>query len=392
MSENLSSAPSRRGLRVAAVIAAIVVVAIVVAGIATRAADARHLRTWTDEQAIPTVNVAPPSGGDQDTPLQLPGRLQAYSRAPLFARVPGYLKSWQVDIGSKVKAGQVLGEIETPDLDQQLLQAKASLASAQANAALASTTAKRWQSMLSSDSVSKQEVDEKTGDFTAKLAMQRAAQADVDRIQALKTFAHIVAPFDGVVTARNTDVGALIAAGGGSGPELFEVSDIRKLRVYVRVPQSYAPSIKNGAVAKLTVPEFPGRSFDAKVEASAGAINAESGTTLIQLEVDNADGQLMPGAFANVNFNLPPTAGAFSIPASALVYDAKGLRVATLGPDNRVSFKRITIARDEGKTIDVGSGLDRNDRVIENPPDGLADGDQVKLAPSEATAEKHEKA
>ena len=246
--------------------------------------------------------------------------------------------------------------------------------------------------MLGSDSVSKQEVDEKTADYTAKLAMQRAAQADVDRIQALKGFTRIVAPFDGVVTARNTDVGALINAGGGTGPELFEVSDIRKLRVYVRVPQNYAPDIHDGDTAELTVPEYPGKSFSAKVEASAGAINAESGTTLVQLAVDNADGKLMPGAFANVNFKLPADASAFSIPASALVFDAKGMRVATLGPDNRVKFKRVTIARDLGKTIELGSGVDSQDRVIENPPDGLDDGDPVKLAPKDNTAENHGKA
>lgn len=391
MSDNITK-PSRRGLRLAGLIALVVVVAIVVAGIATRAADARRLRTWTDDQAVPTVTVAPPSTDKDGAPLQLPGRTQAYSRAPLFARVSGYLKSWSVDIGGKVKAGQLIAEIETPDLDQQLLQAKGALASSQANAALAATTAKRWQSMLGSDSVSKQEVDEKTADYTAKVAMQRAAQADVDRIQALKGFTRIIAPFDGVVTARNTDVGALINAGGGTGPELFEVSDIRKLRVYVRVPQNYAPSIHDGDTAELTVPEYPGKTFSAKVEASAGAINAESGTTLVQLAVDNADGKLMPGAFANVNFKLPADASAFSIPASALVFDAKGMRVATLGADNRVKFKRVTIARDLGKTIELGSGLDPQDRVIENPPDGLDDGDPVKLAPKDNTAEAHGKA
>jgi len=353
MSDNITK-PSRRGLRLAGLIALVVVVAIVVAGIATRAADARRLRTWTDDQAVPTVTVAPPSTDKDGAPLQLPGRTQAYSRAPLFARVSGYLKSWSVDIGGKVKAGQLIAEIETPDLDQQLLQAKGALASSQANAALAATTAKRWQSMLGSDSVSKQEVDEKTADYTAKLAMQRAAQADVDRIQALKGFTRIIAPFDGVVTARNTDVGALINAGGGTGPELFEVSDIRKLRVYVRVPQNYAPSIHDGDTAELTVPEYPGKTFSAKVEAA--------------------------------------DASAFNIPASALVFDAKGMRVATLGADNRVKFKRVTIARDLGKTIELGSGLDPQDRVIENPPDGLDDGDPVKLAPKDNTAENHGKA
>jgi RND family efflux transporter MFP subunit len=390
-SEQPIPTPSRRGLRLAGLIGAIVIIAVVVAGVATRGADAHKLRTWADAQAVPTVTVAPPDGGADGVPLQLPGRLQAYSRAPIFARVSGYLKSWNVDIGGRVKAGQLLGEIETPDVDQQLLQAQATLASAKANAALSGTTAKRWQSMLGSDSVSKQETDEKTGDLTAKLALQRAAQADVDRIQALKGFARLIAPFDGVVTARNTDVGALINAGGGTGPELFEVSDIRKLRVYVRVPQSYAPSIAPGTTARLNVPEYPGKSFTARVEASANAVSADSGTTLVQLAVDNTDGKLMSGAFANVTFSLPATAGALSIPASALVFDAKGMRVATIGADNRVAFKRVTVARDQGKTIDIGSGLSKGDRVIESPPDGLADGDQVKIANNDAAA-KHEKA
>ena len=376
--------PAHR-LRRAGIIGAVVVVAVVATGVVTRANDARKLKDWTDRQAVPTVSVVPVERSAAGASLDLPGRLEAYARAPIYARVSGYLKSWKVDIGAPVKAGQLLAEIETPDLDQQLLQAKADLASAEANAALAATTAKRWQAMLGSDSVSRQEVDEKTGDFTAKQAIAKAARANVDRIEALKGFTRIVAPFDGMVTARETDVGALINAGSGSGPELFVVSDVRNLRVYVRVPQNYAPSIKPGQVATLSLPEYPGRTFQARVEASAGAVAAESGTTLIQLAVDNADGKLMPGSFASVRLDRPGDATALRVPASALIFDDKGMRVATLGADHKIVFKQVTILRDYGKTVEIGSGLGADDQVIESPPDGLVDGDTVRTAAKDDT-------
>ena len=376
--------PAHR-LRRAGIIGAVVVVAVVATGVVTRANDARKLKDWTDRQAVPTVSVVQVERSAAGASLDLPGRLEAYARAPIYARVSGYLKSWKVDIGAPVKAGQLLAEIETPDLDQQLLQAKADLASAEANAALAATTAKRWQAMLGSDSVSRQEVDEKTGDFTAKQAIAKAARANVDRIEALKGFTRIVAPFDGMVTARETDVGALINAGSGSGPELFVVSDVRKLRVYVRVPQNYAPSIKPGQVATLSLPEYPGRTFQARVEASAGAVAAESGTTLIQLAVDNADGKLMPGSFASVRLDRPGDATALRVPASALIFDDKGMRVATLGADHKIVFKQVTILRDYGKTVEIGSGLGADDQVIESPPDGLVDGDTVRTAAKDDT-------
>ncbi|MBB3226268.1 RND family efflux transporter MFP subunit [Luteibacter sp. Sphag1AF] len=394
MSSDSFQSPSptpRRRLRVAGIIAAIVILAIVVAGVATRANDARTISKWTDEQATPTVAVVEPESGDKGHDLQLPGRLEAYARAPIYARVSGYLKSWSADIGAKVKAGQLLAEIETPDLDQQLLQARADLASAQANAALAGTTAKRWEGMRDSDSVSKQEVDEKTGDFTAKQALARSAQANVDRIMALKSFTRIVAPFDGVVTARETDVGALINAGGG-GQELFVVSDTHTLRMYVNVPQNYAPSIREGASATLSVPEYPGQTFTGKVEASANAINAATGTTLVQVAVDNRDGKLLPGSYASVKFDLPSDAGSLRVPASALVFDDKGLRVAVVDAQNKVAFKQVTITRDYGKSVQLGSGIAAGDRVIESPPDGLADGDTVRIAAPDKAKATHAKA
>ncbi|WP_369976847.1 efflux RND transporter periplasmic adaptor subunit [Xanthomonas bundabergensis] len=379
MSPDTLYTPPPPRLRLAAIIAAIVVLAIVVAGVATRANDARTLRAWTDDQAVPTVRLVTPEVDRDASDLNLPGRLQAYARAPIYARTSGYLKWWKADIGTKVKAGDVLAEIETPDLDQQLLQARADLASARANAALAQTSARRWQAMGDSDSVSKQEVDEKTGDYAAKRALAQAAQANVERIEALKGFARLVAPFDGTVTARETDVGALVNAGGG-GQELFVVSDTRKLRMYVNVPQNYAPSVRPGTRATLTVPEYPGQTFAGVVDRSSQAINAASGTTLVQVAVDNQDGKLLAGGYASVTFALAANAALLRVPASALVFDDKGLRVAVVDAHDKVAFKAVTIARDFGKTVQLGSGVAAGDRLIESPPDGLAEGDRVRVS------------
>jgi RND family efflux transporter MFP subunit len=369
-----------RRLRLAGIAAAVVAVVIVVYGVATRAAESSRLHDWTEAQSLPTVAVVSPAGGTNSKSLELPGRLEPYVRAPIYARISGYLKSWKYDIGAQVKAGAVLAEIETPDLDQQLLQARADLASAQANAALAQTTAKRWQSLLGGDSVSKQEVDEKVGDFTAKQAMVKAAQANVERIVAMKGFTRIVAPFDGTVTARETDVGALISAGGGTGPELFVVSDTRRLRVYVNVPQSYVPNVPSGTKATLSVPEHPGVNYTATVEASAQSVNAASGTTLMQLTVDNKAGELLPGGYASVRLDLAGRADVLSVPASALIFDARGLSVATVGADHRGVIKPVVIARDLGKVVELGSGVVAGDRVIESPPDGIVTGAEVRIA------------
>ena len=369
-----------RQLRLAGIVAAVIVLIIVVAGLSLRASDNEQLRNWTEEQAIPSVVILKP-GKQGDTPtLDLPGRLEAYSRASLYARVSGYLKSWKVDIGTPVKAGQLLAEIEAPDLDQQLLQGKADLASARANASLAEITAARWQLLVKQNYVSKQAADEKTGDFMAKQALANSAQANLDRLQALKNFTRIVAPFDGLVTARGTDIGALINVGSGVGLELFEVSKTDTLRVYVNVPQTYVPSIPPGTKARITVPERPGKVYAAAVAASAQAVNIASGATLMQILVDNANGELLPGAFANISFDLPHNFEVLSVPASALMFDKAGLRVATVGPDSRVILKAVTIMRDLGKLIELSSGLAPDDRVIETPPDGIAEGDLVRIA------------
>jgi RND family efflux transporter MFP subunit len=373
--------PSRRPLRVAGVIGVLVALGIVAAGVSLRAVDARKLKTWTDAQAVQTVNLIQPIRDTNGPSLQLPGRLEAYTRAPIFAQVSGYLKTWNVDIGAHVKAGQVLAEIDTPELDQQLVQARADLQSAQANALVAGTTAKRWEALRGTDSVAQQDVDQRTADYTARAATAAAAKANVDRLVATKAFAHIVAPFDGVVTARDTDVGALVNAGsGGVGQELFEVSEVKQLRVYVQVPQNYSPAIHDGTTATLTVPEYPDQQFTARVVAAADSVNSTSGTTLVQLLVDNTNGKLLPGGFASLNFTLPVSADAIRVPASALVFDSRGVVVATLGANDEVQFKHVKINRDLGDSVEIGAGLAATDRVIDTPPDGLVDGDRVQVA------------
>jgi RND family efflux transporter MFP subunit len=330
--------------------------------------------------------VALPDAKATSATIDLPGRLEAYSRAPIFARVSGYLKNWNADIGARVKSGQVIAEIEAPDLDQQLLQARADLASAQASEKLSAATLERRRTLIASNFVSMQEIDERTADLSNKKGTVNADQANVERLEALAAYKKITAPFDGIVTARDTDVGALINAGGTQGPPMFVVSDITKLRVYVNVPQNYVPSIKIGAKAVITVPEYPNRTFPATVEASAQAVDVNSGTTRMQLGLDNTGGELMPGAYASVRLTLQRDGVPLHIPSSALIFNQSGLRVATVGADDKVKFKTVTIARDLGREIELGSGLTPEDRVIVAPPDGIADGDSVRVAGRPGTA------
>src|SRR6476620_5584637 len=371
---------SHRKLGMFAAAAGIVALLGVVTGIREREDSSARLREWTDTQAIPTVAVVLPDAKILNATIDLPGRLEAYSRAPIFARVSGYLKSWSADIGAKVRAGQVIAEIEAPDLDQQLLQARADLASQQASAKLSEATLNRRKSLIASNFVSMQEIDERTADLSNKKAAVNSGQANVERLEALAGYKKITVPFDGVVTARDTDVGALINAGGGSGPPMFVISDIRKLRVYVNVPQTYVPSVRIGAKSVISVPEYPNRTFAATVEASSQAVDVSSGTTRMQLALDNSSGELMPGGYANVKLTLQRDADPLHSPASALIFNGNGLRVATVGSDDKVLFKTVTIARDLGRDIELASGVAPEDRIIVAPPDGLADGDQVRIA------------
>jgi RND family efflux transporter MFP subunit len=380
MSDAAPPVVSARGLRIAGIGLAAGAAALVVTGIATRRmADAR-LSEWTEQQAVPVVAVALPDTRGKSAGIDLPGRLEAYSQAQIYARVSGYLKGWYADIGTPVKAGQLLADIDAPDLDQQILQAKADLASAQANAVVAEANLERGQSLIKSGAVTKQDLDQRTADAANRQGLVASAQANLDRLRVSEKYKSIVAPFDGLVTRRATDIGALISAGVSGGPALFVVSDTSKLRVYVNVPQNYVPNIKIGTKAELSVPEYPGRTFAATVNASAQSVDVASGTTQMQLLVDNAAGELMTGAFANVQLELAHPAIAINVPASALIFGQDGLRVATVGPDDRVVLKPITIARDLGKVVEVGTGLAAEDRVIENPPDGITSGDVVRVA------------
>jgi RND family efflux transporter MFP subunit len=372
--------PDPRRLRRFGGALAILAVAVVVYGLISRASQNSRLHDLTEAQAVPTVAVVAPSHVENVAGLDLPGRLEAYISAPIYARVPGYLKSWKHDIGAKVKTGDVLAEIDTPDLDQQLMQARAALSVAEANAKLAQISAERWQSLASTDAVAKQDVDQRTFTWSANIAQVKAARANVDQLVAEEGFKRLTAPFDGIVTARDTDIGALINVGAAGGAQLFVISETSKLRVYVNVPQNYVPSVPPGTKATIRVPEHPDKTYSGTVEASAQAVIASSGTTLMQLMVDNRAGELMPGDYASIHLQIAGAAHVLSVPSSALIFDANGLSIATVDANNRVLLKPVSIERDLGAVVELASGLSPSDRVIQNPPDGIGSGAQVRLA------------
>jgi RND family efflux transporter MFP subunit len=369
---------SLRALRTIGLLAAAAAVGLAALGISTRFFTEASLAQKTEADAIPTVTVIAPERGARSQELVLPGDIQAFFEAPIYARVPGYLKQWDEDIGAHVKAGQALAEIDTPDLDQQLRQAEADLAAAQANQKLAALTSRRWQALIKTDSVSQQDVDEKAGAAEAKQADVAAAEANVSRLQALESFKRIVAPFAGVVTARETDMGALINVGSGTGQELFRVADIHEMRIYVRVPQAMSGGLTAGQAAELHLPQMPGRIFKATVATTSRAINLTSRTLLVELHADNPDGDLQPGTYAEVHFKLPDNPKVIRLPSSALLFRQDGLEAAIIGPDDKVVLRPVTVGRDLGTEIEIVSGLDPADRVINNPPDSLAEGDLVR--------------
>jgi len=378
------TARGMRRLKIGGIVAAGVAIVIVASGLATRLQASHEVKKWTDAQATQTVSVVQPSQAASGKTLALPGTLNAFYDAPIYARVPGYLKIWYKDIGAKVRKGDVLAVIETPELDQQIEQAKGQLANAVAAEQLSQTTAQRWVSLLKLDAVSKQEEEEKTGDYAAKEALVTAAKADLDRLEALKTFARITAPFNGIVTSRSVDVGALINAGAGSdGSPLFRVQDIHQMRVYVDVPQDYSAQIGPGLTATLTVPEYPGKVFAATLDSTSHAINDKSNALLVELLADNRDGALKPGEYARVTLHLPAAPGRLEVPAGALVFRQHGLQVATVLANNRVLMKSVTIAVDLGTKVEIGTGLKSTDRVIDNPPDSISSGDLVRIAGSD---------
>lgn len=378
--DTLSPPRAGRTLRTTLLVVALAAAAIAATGILSRDRNHAELERWAAEHAVPHVSVVNPQPQPAAAEITLPGRLRAIYHAPIHARVSGYIRRLAVDIGAAVEQGDLLAEIDTPDLDQQLEQARADLSLARANASLSRATAARWEMMLKTNSVARQAVDEKRTDLAARQAAVKAAEAAVERLLANKAFARVVAPFDGTVTARLAETGALVNAGASEGRALFEVSDTRRLRLYVNVPQVHVNAVAQGTQAVITVPERPGQRYTGKVESLSGAVDAASGTSLVQIIIDNAAGELLPGGFASVSLSLPVSGDALLVPASAVVFDRAGLHVATVGEGNVVTMKTVTVLRDLGRSIVIGSGLAAADRVIENPPDGIADGAVVAPA------------
>jgi RND family efflux transporter MFP subunit len=375
-----SDQPRPRRLLVYGLGALTAAVVVAVYGVVDRGWSEDNLAQLTVREAVPVVDVIHPQRGVSGEQLTLPGTVRAFFQAPIYARVSGYLKMWYKDIGAHVTTGELLATIETPDLDQELAQAKADLTIAQANYRLAQVTAERWQKLLKSDAVSVQEVDVKAGDAAAKQASVTAAQANVARLEAQEAFKRIVAPFNGIITARRTDVGALINAGSGVGPELFAVADVHQMRVYVRVPQAESAAIATGMKASLRLPQYPDRAFPATVVTTANAIDSTSNTLLVELTADNSGGVLTPGTFADVHFHLPPQPDVVRIPTSALLFREGGLKVATVGAGGKAVIKPIQAGRDLGTEVEVLSGLTPSDRVINSPPDSLLAGEKIRVA------------
>jgi RND family efflux transporter MFP subunit len=363
-----------------ALIALMVAVLLGVWGELSRVRARSALGKETSESAIPTVVTVTASPSSLGEELVLPGAVQAYIEAPIYARTSGYLKSWNSDIGTQVAKGQILAEIETPEVDQQLSQAQADLATARANEALSTSTNVRWQGLLATESVSKQDADEKSGDAAAKTAASHSAAANLARLRDLESFKRVVAPFSGVITARNTDIGALINAGQSAGSELFRIADTRKLRIFVRVPEAFASATKPGLDAELRFAERPNRSFAAKTVRTSNSLDAILRTLQVELELDNPKGEIFPGAYAEVHFKIPADAATLRLPANTVLFRSAGLQVATLDGEHRVKLKSIVQGRDFGSTIEVLSGLTANELVILNPPDSIADGVQVRIA------------
>jgi RND family efflux transporter MFP subunit len=348
-------------------------------GIHSRVQAKVELHQVAVNSAIPFVNVVYPKGGAAEAEeIELPGNTQAFTDTPIYARTNGYIKRWYVDIGTRVEQGQLLAEIETPELDRQLRQAKADLKNAEANLQIADITATRWQNLLKTDSVSHQETDQAVSDLHSKQALVDSNRANVDRLEQLQSFERIIAPVDGVITARNTDIGALIQADTTAPKEIFHLSAIQELRIYIPVPEVYAPSVKTGDKVDVTLDAFPGQNFRGTLVRNANAIDITSRTLNVEVDVDNSSGRLMPGAYAFVHFKVPAKNGAVTIPSNALLFRSEGLRVGVVR-NSHVALLPITIGQDYGSAVEVLSGLTARDAVIVNPSDSLANGAQVQI-------------
>jgi len=376
-----------------AVLALAIVAAVVVSGILPRIHARADLDKETAEMAIPTVSVVQPKRGAPAQEIVLPANVQAYIDSPIYARTNGYLKHWYVDIGAHVKAGQLLADIETPEVDQQLRQSRADLATAEANLNLSQITATRYADLLKTDSVSKQDADNAAGDYAAKQATVQSAQANVRRLEELQAFEKIYAPFDGVITARNTDIGALIDSGssGGARTELFHIAQPDKLRVYVNVPEVYSQAAKPGLTADLALSEFPGRLFPGTLVRTAEAIDQSTRTLLVEIRVNNPTGTLLSGAYAEVHLKLPTATSAFILPVNALLFRAEGLRVAAVTDGHHADLKQVTLGHDFGSEVEVVAGLTGNESIIVNPPDSIVAGEEVRIAPPAAASGESQK-
>jgi RND family efflux transporter MFP subunit len=389
-SSGAAPAPGIRRFFSAALVLAVV---LVTWGEAHRLMARNALRQRAAVESTLAVATVRPTRSEEGEKLVLPGTVQAYIESPIYARTNGYLKSWYTDIGGTVRKGQLLAEIDAPEVDQQLAQAVADLATARANEALSNTTDRRWRGLLATESVSQQDADEKAGDAAAKRAAAASAAANVSRLRELESFKRVLAPFDGVVTARNTDIGALINAGQSVGSELFRVADTSKLRIYVRVPEPYAGAAQPGVRAELRFSEQPGKSYTATTVRTSNALDPTLRTLQVELELDNARHEIFPGAYAEVHFSLPGNAHSLRLPATTVLFRAPGPQVATVDSHNRVQLKSIVQGRDFGSSIEVLAGLDDGDQVVVNPPDAVIDGVFVHvLSPAASQPSKVAKA
>ena len=386
--------PPTTGGKVMRVVTILVIVAIVamavIWGISSRRAANAQLSQETRDLAVPTVSVIHPKLGAPQQEIVLPGNMQPYTDAPIFARTNGYLKKWYADIGATVKTGQLLAEIDSPEVDQQLSQARADLATAQANFSLSELTATRYKDLLKTDSVAQQDVDNATGNFDARKSAVASAQANVKRLEQLQSYEKVYVPFDGMITARNTDIGQLIDSGssGGTARELFHIAAVNTLRVYVNVPQIDSPQIRPGLHAALVLNEFPGRSFQGTVVRSSGAIDNATRTLLTEVDVDNSSHMLKPGGYVEVHLKLPSPVNTYTIPVNALIFKSEGLQVATVKDGKSIALIPVTPGRDYGTDMEIVAGLKADDWVVLNPSDSLTEGAPVRVADTPAIAER----
>lgn len=366
----------------------LVVAIIVIWGISSRRKANAQLSQETRELAIPAVTVIHPKRGAPLQEIVLPGDMQPYIDAPIYARTTGYLKSWHVDIGAHVRAGQLLAEIDTPEVDQQLQQARADLSTVEANLHLAEITATRYKDLMKSDSVAQQDVDNANGNYEARKTAVESSRSNVRRLEELQSFKKIYAPFDGVITARNTDIGALIDSGssGGTARELFHIAAVSRLRVYVNVPQVYSPHIKAGLRAELSLAEFPGRHFDGIVVRDTGAIDNATRTLLTEIDVNNSSGELKPGGYVEVHLKLPTSVTTFTLPVNTIIFKSAGMQVATVKDGKNIDLISITPGRDFGTEMEVVAGLKGDESVVINPPDSLTNGEPVRVAQTQPDA------